>query len=240
MRAARAAFGAGGSVIVASSVSARVIAYAASIRAALPPAGRGAALTGREGMARASGDGQAAPRIRPDPAAIDPVTLAVLDNRLRAIVEEMGEAMLRSSYSQILNSSRDFSIALVRRAVPAGGAGGPHPGPCRRHALGGARRGRGLSRRAARATPSCSTTPTTAAATSRTSPSSCRSSPKARSASGRWCGRTRATSAAPRTAATTRAPPRSGRKASACRRSAWARTARCARTSCGCWRPTPA
>jgi N-methylhydantoinase B len=47
-----------------------------------------------------------------DPAAIDPVTLAVLDNRLRAIVEEMGEAMLRSSYSQILNSSRDFSIAL--------------------------------------------------------------------------------------------------------------------------------
>ena len=43
---------------------------------------------------------------------LDPVTLAVLDNRLRAIVEEMGEAMLRTSYSQILNSSRDFSIAL--------------------------------------------------------------------------------------------------------------------------------
>src|SRR4051794_27897403 len=42
----------------------------------------------------------------------DPVTLAVLDNRLRAIVEEMGEALLRTSYSQILNSSRDFSIAL--------------------------------------------------------------------------------------------------------------------------------
>ncbi|WP_309139639.1 hydantoinase B/oxoprolinase family protein [Siccirubricoccus sp. G192] len=40
------------------------------------------------------------------------MTLAVLDNRLRAIVEEMGEAMLRTSYSQILNSSRDFSIAL--------------------------------------------------------------------------------------------------------------------------------
>jgi N-methylhydantoinase B len=45
-------------------------------------------------------------------ATTDPVTLAVLDNRLRAVVEEMGEAMLRSSYSQILNSSRDFSIAL--------------------------------------------------------------------------------------------------------------------------------
>lgn len=48
----------------------------------------------------------------PAPEAPDPVTLAVLDNRLRAIVEEMGEAMLRTSYSQILNSSRDFSIAL--------------------------------------------------------------------------------------------------------------------------------
>lgn len=44
--------------------------------------------------------------------APDPVTLAVLDARMRAIVEEMGEAMLRTSYSQILNSSRDFSIAL--------------------------------------------------------------------------------------------------------------------------------
>ncbi len=46
----------------------------------------------------------------------DPVTLAVIDNRLRAIVEEMGEAMLRTSYSQILNSSRDFSIALCDAA----------------------------------------------------------------------------------------------------------------------------
>ncbi len=43
----------------------------------------------------------------------DPVTLAVLQNRLSAITAEMGEAMLRTSYSQILNSSRDFSIALV-------------------------------------------------------------------------------------------------------------------------------
>lgn len=42
----------------------------------------------------------------------DPVALAVLENRFRAIVEEMGEAMLRTTYSQILNSSRDFSIAL--------------------------------------------------------------------------------------------------------------------------------
>jgi N-methylhydantoinase B len=43
----------------------------------------------------------------------DPVTIAVLQNRLNAIAEEMGEAMLRTAYSQILNSSRDFSIALI-------------------------------------------------------------------------------------------------------------------------------
>jgi N-methylhydantoinase B len=43
---------------------------------------------------------------------IDPVTLAVLENRFRAIVEEMGEALLRTATSQILNSSRDFSIAI--------------------------------------------------------------------------------------------------------------------------------
>ena len=43
----------------------------------------------------------------------DPVTVAVLQNRLFAIAEEIGEAMLRTAYSQILNSSRDFSIALI-------------------------------------------------------------------------------------------------------------------------------
>ncbi len=44
---------------------------------------------------------------------IDPITVAVLQSRLFAIAEEMGEAMLRTSYSQILNSSRDFSIGIV-------------------------------------------------------------------------------------------------------------------------------
>jgi N-methylhydantoinase B len=44
---------------------------------------------------------------------IDPITVTVLQNRLNAIAEEMGEAMLRTAYSQILNSSRDFSIALI-------------------------------------------------------------------------------------------------------------------------------
>jgi len=42
----------------------------------------------------------------------DPVTVSVVQHRLLAIVEEMGEAMLRTSYSQILNSSRDFSTAI--------------------------------------------------------------------------------------------------------------------------------
>ena len=43
---------------------------------------------------------------------IDPITVSVVQHRLRAIVEEMGEAMLRTAYSQILNSSRDFSTAI--------------------------------------------------------------------------------------------------------------------------------
>ncbi len=47
------------------------------------------------------------------PARIDPITVSVVQHRLHAIVEEMGEAMLRTSYSQILNSSRDFSTALT-------------------------------------------------------------------------------------------------------------------------------
>ena len=48
-------------------------------------------------------------------ASVDPITRSVIQHRLTAIVAEMGEAMLRTSYSQILNSSRDFSIALCDR-----------------------------------------------------------------------------------------------------------------------------
>jgi N-methylhydantoinase B len=44
--------------------------------------------------------------------AVDPITRSVVQHRLSSIVAEMGEAMLRTSYSQILNSSRDFSLAL--------------------------------------------------------------------------------------------------------------------------------
>lgn len=42
----------------------------------------------------------------------DPITVSVVQHRLFGIVEEMGEAMLRTSFSQILNSSRDFSTAI--------------------------------------------------------------------------------------------------------------------------------
>src|SRR5665213_2653865 len=63
------------------------------------------------------------PRYRPRPdhpprselqmsIKIDPITRSVVQHRLSSIVVEMGEAMLRTSYSQILNSSRDFSLAI--------------------------------------------------------------------------------------------------------------------------------
>ena len=43
----------------------------------------------------------------------DPITLAVVENRLESIAQEMMEVMLRTSMSQILNSSRDFSTAIL-------------------------------------------------------------------------------------------------------------------------------
>jgi N-methylhydantoinase B len=46
------------------------------------------------------------------PEPVDPIVTSVIQHRLLAIVAEMGEAMLRTSYSQILNSSRDFSTAI--------------------------------------------------------------------------------------------------------------------------------
>lgn len=50
--------------------------------------------------------------MEPPLSNVDPITVSVVQHRLTAIVEEMGEAMLRTSYSQILNSSRDFSTAI--------------------------------------------------------------------------------------------------------------------------------
>ena len=48
----------------------------------------------------------------PSQNAVDPIVVSVIQHRLLAIVAEMGEAMLRTAYSQILNSSRDFSTAI--------------------------------------------------------------------------------------------------------------------------------
>lgn len=46
------------------------------------------------------------------PPVVDPITASVIQHRMTGVVVEMGEAMLRTSYSQILNSSRDFSMAI--------------------------------------------------------------------------------------------------------------------------------
>ena len=47
------------------------------------------------------------------PGHDDPITLAVVEHRLESIAQEMTEAMLRTAMSQILNSSRDFSTAIL-------------------------------------------------------------------------------------------------------------------------------
>jgi N-methylhydantoinase B len=46
---------------------------------------------------------------------VDPITRSVIEHRLTSITREMSEAMLRTSFSQILNSSRDFSIGITDR-----------------------------------------------------------------------------------------------------------------------------
>ena len=43
----------------------------------------------------------------------DPITVAVVESRLNTIALEMAEVMIRTSMSQILNSSRDFSTAII-------------------------------------------------------------------------------------------------------------------------------
>lgn len=43
----------------------------------------------------------------------DPVTLAVVGHRLESIALEMSEVMIRTAMSQILNSTRDFSTAIL-------------------------------------------------------------------------------------------------------------------------------
>jgi N-methylhydantoinase B len=43
---------------------------------------------------------------------LDPITTSIVQNRFQSIVAEMGESILNTAYSQILNSSRDFSTAI--------------------------------------------------------------------------------------------------------------------------------
>ena len=45
--------------------------------------------------------------------SLDPVTLAVIANRLDSIVREMENTLLRTGRSAVLNMARDFSCALI-------------------------------------------------------------------------------------------------------------------------------
>jgi 5-oxoprolinase (ATP-hydrolysing) len=70
---------------------------------------------------RAESDGQGGVRIAvaeqtdasDAPGATDPITTAVVERRLDSIAVEMMEVMLRTSLSQILNASRDYSTAIL-------------------------------------------------------------------------------------------------------------------------------
>ena len=81
------------------------------------PDGRGGAVVAAAAMRRTSGAG----------GATDPVTTAVVERRLDSIALEMMEVMLRTSLSQIVNASRDFSTALLdaRGRLVAQGEGIP-------------------------------------------------------------------------------------------------------------------
>ncbi len=69
--------------------------------------GKGGVLVSVASQTHASGDLAA--------ADADPVTTAVVERRLDSIALEMMEVMLRTSLSQILNASRDYSTALLDR-----------------------------------------------------------------------------------------------------------------------------
>jgi N-methylhydantoinase B len=51
----------------------------------------------------------------PAPAEIDPITVEVIGSALSSIVEEMGEALIRASYSTNIKERRDCSTALFDR-----------------------------------------------------------------------------------------------------------------------------
>ena len=58
-----------------------------------------------------------------EPAALDPVTLAIIDNRLVNITREMGTAMMHAAYSPIFSESKDFSCAVFDAGAELVGQG---------------------------------------------------------------------------------------------------------------------
>ena len=64
-------------------------------------------------------------------ARIDPITVEVIGTALASIVEEMGEALIRASYSTNIKERRDCSTALFDTARPHALPGRAHPDPPR-------------------------------------------------------------------------------------------------------------
>ena len=71
-------------------------------RVALPEGESAASTADAAGTTEAAAQG----------AALDPVTLAIIDNRLANITREMGTAMMQAAYSPIFSESKDFSCAV--------------------------------------------------------------------------------------------------------------------------------
>ena len=67
----------------------------------------------RDDGSRVRDDGSSVSDVEDNLTYDDPITLAVVEHRLESIAQEMTEAMLRTAMSQILNSSRDFSTAIL-------------------------------------------------------------------------------------------------------------------------------
>ena len=73
---------------------------------------------------------------------LDAVTLAVMNNRLAAIADEMGVVLGQTGFSPNIKERHDFSCAIFDGARRAGRAGRAYPGASRLDAALGARRDR--------------------------------------------------------------------------------------------------
>ena len=71
---------------------------------------------------------------------LDPVTLAVMNNRLAAIAEEMGVVLGQTGFSPNIKERRDYSCALFDARGELGRASGAYPRASRLDAAVGARR----------------------------------------------------------------------------------------------------